>query len=242
MKLYGLSATIALWYILSLILGPQLIPLPHTVGWHFIQLVTEGELLLHSLASLLRILGGILLALITAVPLGILTGTFPPADKALTPVVYLLYPLPKIAFLPVFMLLFGLGDLSKILLLSTVLFFQLLLASRDGVRNLPREYIRVAQNLNLSPKQRFLKLYLPASLPPLFSALRISIGIAMAVLFFAENYATSYGLGYYIMNSWIMINYPLMFCGILAMALTAGLLLYLIDRAEKWACPWQPGE
>lgn len=239
--IYGLAVVIALWYLAGLALGFRLIPAPHTVFAVFWRLVISGQLLYHGAASLLRLGAGILLALVLGVPIGIFTGISRKIDQLISPVVYILYPLPKIAFLPVFMLLFGLGDLSKILFLLSVLLFQIILAARDGVKEIPRELHIAARTLRMSRKDLFFRLYLPSALPRLFSALRISIGIGIAVLFFAENYATTYGLGYFIMNSWVMINYPLMFAGIMALSIAAALVLALLDRIQHLSCPWLDG-
>jgi ABC-type nitrate/sulfonate/bicarbonate transport system permease component len=237
-QVLGCFLLLLFWYGLSFSLGKTVVPLPHGVILLFFRLVLSGELLLHSGASLFRLLAGIFGALILGVPLGILAGTSRWGERLISPVVYLLYPLPKIAFLPLFMILFGLGNLSKIILLFSVVLFQIILAARDGVKNIPESYHRVARLHELGGKERFLKLYLPSTLPGLFSAMRISTGIGMAVLFFAENYAARYGLGYFIMNNWIMIYYEGMFAGILMLALTALLLLMLIDFLENRLCPW----
>ncbi len=235
---YGMIAVVILWYVLSASLGARLIPLPHRVVWVLLELVLSGQLLLHAGASLLRLTTGILAALIVAVPVGIWVGVSRPADTVLSPVVYVLYPVPKIAFLPVFMVLFGLGDTSKVLLLFSVILFQLIIAARDGVREIPAELHRAAAILGMKPLVRFLRLYLPSTLSKLFSALRISTGIGIAVLFLAENYATGFGMGYFIMNNWVMINYPRMFAGILSLAILAALMLALIDAGERRLCPW----
>jgi NitT/TauT family transport system permease protein len=236
--IYGSVIIIIFWYILSFTVDKRLIPPPHEVFILFGSLVMKGSILLHAFYSLMRLLGAIVLALLPAIPLGIAAGILPRADRFISPVLYLLFPLPKIAFLPIFMVLFGLGDLSKILLLWTVIVFQLLIAVRDGVKSIPSEYHIAADTLSLSPGRRFFKLYLPSTIPSLFTALRISVGIGMAVLFFAENYATSYGLGYFIMNSWVMINYPMMFSGILALGLLSYLILTCLDLLESKLCPW----
>jgi ABC-type nitrate/sulfonate/bicarbonate transport system permease component len=136
------------------------------------------------------------------------------------------------------MVLFGLGDLSKILLLISVIVFQLVLAARDGVRGIPRELLFAADTLRLGRRERIARLYLPSTLPQLFSAVRISVGIGIAVLFLAENYATSYGMGYFIMNNWVMINYPRMFAGIVALGLIAAGVLTTIDLLQRLLCPW----
>ena len=119
--------------------------------------------------------------------------------KLLDPLLYFIYPIPKVAFLPVFVILFGLGNTSKILLVVFI----------------DKDYIKVIQRF--SSKKRILIRYviLPAILPRTISALRISIGIALASLFFAENYATKYGIGYFILSAWTKMNYVEMFAGIL---------------------------
>lgn len=235
---YGLAVVIGLWYLASILLGNRLIPLPHTVFAVFWRLTISGQLPLHGAASLLRLGIGIIFAVLLGVPIGIFTGISRKMDRLVSPVIYILYPLPKIAFLPVFMLLFGLGDLSKILLLLSVILFQIILAARDAVKEIPRELHIASRTLNLSRRDLFFNLYLPSVLPRLFSALRISVGIGIAVLFFAENYASSYGLGYFVMNSWVMINYPLMFAGIMALGISAALVLALLDWIQHIICPW----
>ena len=141
--------------------------------------------------------------------------------------------------MPVFILLLGLGELSKITLMVTILIFPLTLAARDGVRAIPADLFLAARSLNLPPRQWPRHLILPATLPSVFSALRVSIGIAISVLFFAENWATEWGLGYFIMNAWAIMHYSELWAGILALALLGWLLFMLIDLAERWLCPWR---
>jgi len=237
-KFYGFLILTIIWYLLSLFLGNQLIPYPHNVWLHLFKITISGEIVPHIWYSLLRLVSAIAFALIIGIPLGLLTGSSSKTDQWFSPILYILYPIPKIAFLPVFMALFGLGDFSKIALLFSVLIFQIILATRDGVKHIPIEFHHVSQTLKLSKKDKLLKLYLPHALPNIFSALRISIGISMAVLFFGENYATSYGVGYYIMNNWIMVNYTGMFAGIVSLSLMAAFLIYLIDLLQNRICPW----
>ncbi|MFW5696126.1 MAG: ABC transporter permease [Alkalispirochaeta sp.] len=234
----GLAGVVAMWWVLSLALGAHLIPPPPAVATVLGQLFMEGTIFRHAGASLFRLVTGIGVALMVGVPIGILSGVSSRADRLISPVVYVLYPLPKIAFLPVFMVLFGLGDLSKIVLLVAVVVFQLVLAARDGVRNIPRELHYAAATLHLRAGARFRRLYLPSTLPHVFSAVRISVGIGIAVLFLAENYATTYGMGYFIMNNWVMINYPRMFAGIVALGVLAAMVLSAVDAVERRVCRW----
>ena len=231
--LTGLAGVTALWWGLSAVLGRELIPAPPGVAVVLAQLLGEGTILRHAGASFLRLVAGIGAAVLGGVPLGILSGVNRRADRLISPVVYVLYPVPKIAFLPVFMVLFGLGDLSKIMLLLAVMVFQMVLSARDAVRSIPRELHYAAVTLRMGRWARFRRLYLPSTLPRVFSALRISVGIGIAVLFLAENYATTYGMGYFIMNNWVMINYPRMFAGIVALGILAAGVLMTIDRLQR---------
>ncbi len=96
--------------------------------------------------------------------------------------------------------------------------------------------------LKLTRGEKLQKLYLPSALPNLFSALRVGVGISMAVLFFGENYATTYGMGYFIMNNWMMVNYKGMFAGIVVLAVIAAGLIYLVDVLERKFCRWMTYE
>ena len=237
-QIYALIFIHLVWYILSVCVGSNLIPRPDVVWTRLGVLILNGTIFLHAGFSLLRIAIAIGFALLIGVPLGMMAGVFKRVDTWFSPIVYLLYPIPKIAFLPVFIALFGLGNGSKIVLLFTVLVFQIILSTRDGMKQIPIEYHRVVNILKLSNKAKLFKLYLPSVLPSLFNSLRIGIGISLAVLFFGENYATTYGMGYYIMNNWMMVNYVGMFAGILALAIMAAGLISCIDILEKKYCKW----
>lgn len=237
-QLYAFVLIHLIWYMLSYYVGDNLIPRPDVVWIGLFSLVFDGTIFLHAGFSLMRIIVALVFALLIGMPLGMMAGVYTSMDKWFSPIVYLLYPIPKIAFLPVFIALFGLGNASKIILLFTVLVFQITLSTRDGMKQIPIEHHRVAKVLKLSNKTKLLKLYIPSILPTLFNSIRIGIGISLAVLFFGENYATTYGMGYYIMNNWMMVNYVGMFAGILALAIMAAGLISLIDLLEKKYCRW----
>jgi NitT/TauT family transport system ATP-binding protein len=117
------------------------------------------------------------------------------------------YPIPKIAFLPLIMLFFGLGNLSKIILISLILFFQITLSVRDSVKNIHPSYYLSIKSLGAGKRDLYRHVILPAMLPNLFTALRVSVGTAISVLFFAENFATRFGIGYFIMDSWLKLDW-----------------------------------
>jgi NitT/TauT family transport system permease protein len=235
--LYGMLIIILFWYILHFALNSSVIPSPHKTIINFIE-IFPGSLIIHLLYSLGRILAAILISLITGSIIGFWIGMNKRADDFVTPVVYLLYPLPKIAFLPVLMILFGLGEAPKIILIVIIIIFQIIVAARDGVREIPKEYFYSVMSLGLSRRDIYLHLIIPAVMPKIFTALRISVGVSISVLFFGENFATTYGIGYFIMNSWLMVNYTEMFSGIIALSLMGLLLFKLIDFAESRFCGW----
>ncbi len=235
--LMGSSVVLVLWYGLHLIVQSSIIPSPYETMIAFARLI-QGNLLIHIAVSLYRISLAMLIALIIGAPLGLWVGLNGKLDAVLSPVVYILYPIPKIAFLPVFMILLGLGDRSKILLIVTIIVFQIFLAARDGVKEISNELFFSVRSLGLNERQTYLNLVIPAVLPKIFSAVRISIGVSISVLFFSENFATTYGIGYFIMKSWIMVDYVDMFAGILTLSIMGTVLFKLIDWLEQRFCPW----
>lgn len=235
--LFGVILVFLLWQLLHMVVGSSIIPGPFETVVVFLTLL-QGELLLHIGVSLYRILLAILLSVLIGAPLGLWVGLNTTADRFLSPIVYILYPIPKIAFLPVFLILFGLGDRSKVILIITIIFFQILLAARDGTKEITKELLDSARSLGLNQRQIYSNVILPAVLPKMISALRISIGISLSTLFFAENYATHYGIGYFIMNSWIMVDYVAMFAGIMAISILGIGIFKLIDLLERKLCPW----
>lgn len=232
----GLIGLFLIWECLYYFVDHPVIPDPIETIRLFLQLFPE--LLPHIFSSLYRILIAIFISFLISVPLGIWIGSSKWADRLLSPLLYFIYPIPKVAFLPVFMLLYGLGDASKISLIVWIIVFQLVLSVRDGINQIDQSYYQVMRMMHASKWQTFIYLLCPAIIPQIISGLRICIGIAVASLFFAENYATKYGLGYYIMNAWSVIDYPEMFCGILALCLLGFLLFKLLDILEWLLAPW----
>ena len=236
-QLTGFVCFLFVWQMLHLLLKTHTIPSPlDTIVYFFhVSLV----LLKHSGASLLRVAAAVGISLVLGIPAGILLGVNRTVKRLFSPLLYFIYPIPKIAFLPVFMLLFGLGNASKILLIIFIIVFQIMLSVRDGVSQIEPVYFKVMDSFCVSSWQRYRYLIVPAMLPQLFSGLRISIGISLASLFFAENYATQFGIGYFILSAWTKMDYVEMFSGILTLGLIGILLFYLLDRLESACVPWQ---
>jgi NitT/TauT family transport system permease protein len=225
--LKGSLFVLLFWYLSAYLVASPIIPFPHAVFDYLISFDTTGGLHVDLVYSLYRIVVGLGIALSIATPVGMLIGRSRALDSVISPALYLLYPLPKIAFLPVFMVLFGIGDLSKIVLIAVIVFFPAVVSIRDGVRGIPHQYLELARAYRLSPRQMIGDIIWPAVLPRIFSSVRITLGISLSVLFISESYAASHGLGYAIMNSWVMADYVAMYGGIVVLSML-GLSLYAI--------------
>jgi len=223
----GLLMFLFCWQVLAWVVRRPIMPSPVVVLPLFFTSIF-GELGLHLLASTGRVLAAIGLAVITAVPVGLGLGQIPRLDRIFSPLIAIVYPIPKIVFLPVIYVLMGITDVSKIFLIALIIFFQILVVVRDEAANLHPELILSVRSLGAGRRALFRYVYFPASLPAVLTALRVSTATAIAVLFIAEQSLTTYGLGYFIVvETYQVLRYPQMYTGILAMSLL-GLSLYFI--------------
>jgi ABC-type nitrate/sulfonate/bicarbonate transport system permease component len=235
----GILATLIIWQGLAAFINRPVFPPPAGVllafGREFF-----GALGWHFLVSTWRVIAATMLAIITAVPAGLVLGQNQALDRLFSPIIYILNPIPKIVFLPVLLVLLGAGDLSKIILIAFILFFQILVVVRDAAAELRPELLLSVRSIGAGRRALLRYVYFPAALPAVLTAFRISIGTAVAVLFFAESFATSSGLGYYIIvDAWGALKYPEMYAGVLAMSLLGLMLYFVTDNLEKRLCPWK---
>lgn len=183
--------------------------------------------------SLYRIAVSMLIGTAIGAPIGLAMGRSKFGDRYITPIFYILYPVPKIVFLPVLFVLFGLGGEAKIILISIAVFFQMVVTMRDSAYNIDGSLIASMRSLGASRIQIFFSVVVPATLPSLFNGLRITTGTAVAILFISEWMAGSSGLGYFIMHAWSLLEYSKMFAGIVAMGIMGVLLYETFDILEK---------
>jgi ABC-type nitrate/sulfonate/bicarbonate transport system permease component len=230
---------IVLWQALAMAVHRPLLPPPLVV---FRTFLTElpGALGEHTLVSLYRVLASIALALLLAVPLGLVLGQSKRANRLISPLIYILHPIPKVVFVPIVLLFFGIGDFPKIFIIFLILFFQILVLVRDQAASIRPELIDSVRSLGAGRRALFRFVYLPATLPAVLTALRQSIGTAVAVLYIAELFATQRGLGYYIyINGSTLFDYPKMYAGVVAMSLLGLALYFTADGMHRRLCRWQ---
>ncbi|OYT34108.1 ABC transporter permease [Archaeoglobales archaeon ex4484_92] len=234
-SILGLITIFVVWKTFSFILKNPALPSPELVA--YVIVANSRTLLVHLISSLLRVAYSITLAFSLAFPIGILSreNKF---DRFFMPFIYLLYPIPHIVLLPIYILIFGIGDLSKVALIATILFFQIVVTTRDASRQISDYYIYSILSLGASKFDVYKHVVIPASLPRILTAIRISIGTAIAVLFFAESFATNLGLGYVILDSWGRANFGLMYASMVLLALLGFSLYIFLEKIEKRICRW----
>lgn len=229
----GFLMFLALWQLLAMMVRSPILPSPVSVIPLFLILL-PGELGLHLLASSARVFTAICISIVTAVPVGLVLGQSKRMNRIFSPLISIVYPIPKIVLLPVVYVLIGITDISKIFLISLILFFQILVVVRDEAANLPNELILSVKSLGAGRMGLFFFVYFPASIPAMLTAIRISIGTAIAVLFIAEQSMTDYGLGYFIIvKTYQVLLYREMYSGILAIGLLGLFLYYIIDFLDR---------
>lgn len=230
---------LGLWQLVAMLLARPILPTPVRVAEVFADELDEG-LLEHFLVSLWRVLASTALAIALAAPAGLILGQSRRINSIVSPALYLLYPIPKVVLVPVVLLFLGIGDLPKIVIIFLILFFQILVLVRDQAAALRPELIQSVRSLGAGRRALFRFVYLPASLPAILTALRQSVGTAVAVLYVAELFATQKGLGYYIyLKGSTLFDYPAMYAGVVAMSLLGLGLYFTIDWLERRLCPWQ---
>ena len=233
----GICLCLALWAGMAYLLQMPVIPSPVQV---FLRLAAKfpETIAVHAGYSLMRIVLGLFAAVAVGYPIGVLMGYFPRVNRLLAPLLYLTYPVPKIALLPVVMLLFGVGEWSKLILVFLIIVFQVVVAVRDAVAAIPSETYAPLRVLGASFVQIVRHIIVPASLPKFITAVRVAMATAISVLFFTETFGTQYGIGYYIMDAWLRVNYLDMYAGIVVLSAMGLLLFVLLDWTERRLCAW----
>lgn len=204
----------------------------------FIELVGNGQLWEHVSASLSRALLGFAIAVAVAIPLGVAIAWYRPVAEFLNPILELFRNTAALALLPVFILILGIGETSKVALVVYASAFPILLNTISGVRTVDPLLIKSARSLGLSPVRLFQKVILPASVPTIFTGLRMAAASSILVLIAAEMVGAKAGLGYLITASQLNFQIPEMYAGIVTIALVGlafnGVIVAVERRLSRW--------
>ncbi|MER7212236.1 ABC transporter permease [Streptosporangium sp. NPDC000239] len=207
-----------------------------TAWW---DLLVSGELLDHTQASLVRSLAGCALAIVVAIPLGLLIGWYRPVAEFLNPLLELFRNTAALAVLPVFVLILGLGETSKISIILYACAWPILLNTIAAVRGVDPLLVKSARSMGLGPFRLFQKVILPAAVPTIFTGIRLAGAYSILVLIAAEMVGAKAGLGYLINYAQFNFRVPEMYAGILTISVLGLLINQLLVRLERRFSTWR---
>ena len=226
-----LAAVLLVWQLASLGGLPQYILSPAEIVRHFFAALGGAEVYQHAGASLARSLPGFLIGSAAGALLGLAAGVARWLDRMLSPAVFLTYPVPKIVMLPIFMIWFGIGDLSKVLIIALACFYPVFINAYYGVRQTRPILVWSALNMGATPSQVFRRVVLPSAAPMILASLRVSLALSFIVMFAAEMINARSGLGHLIRVAENSLRFDLMYVSLVTIAV----LGYAGDRLVRFS-------
>lgn len=236
---------IAVWFLVTQTgwVKPLFLPSPLAVWDKFVLALTDGvsnsTLTEHTMASLGRVVGAFLLALVTAVPIGILMGVNRFVRGLFDPIIEFYRPLPPLAYLPLIIIWLGIGEFPKVFLIYLAIFAPMAIAARAGVRSVSTEQIHAAYAMGGTRGQVISQVILKAALPEIFTGMRIGIGVGWTTLVAAEMVAANRGLGFMVLNAAENLESDTVIMGIFIIGIFAFAFDLLIRYLEKALIPWK---
>ncbi len=237
----GILVLLLLWEgtAASGLINQLFLPAPSAIGTALYTLIIDGEITASLLASLTRILLGFLLGSALGLLVGLITGTSALGDRIGTPLVHALYPIPKIALLPLFVLWLGIGELSKVTIIALGGFFPVTLNTYAGVKNVDPLLLKVAASFNASRLLTLRQVILPGALPMVFAGLRLAAGTSLLLLVAAEMLAAPNGIGALILHYGDLMLTDKLMAGVIILSLLGLGFNLLLRYIEKRVIPWK---
>jgi NitT/TauT family transport system permease protein len=235
-----ITLLLAAWWLLVVVTGSVIFPTPWQVVTGTVELVENGTLWAHIGASLFRVICGFSLAVAFAVPLGLWMGWVNGAYSTLNPLFQMLRPISPIAWIPITILWFGVGNASPIFLIFISSVFPMIVQTIAGVHTIERRYLRAAENFGVSRYTLFRQVVIPAVLPQVLVGMRIGLGVAWLVVVAAEMIALRAGLGYLIMDSrnagnrYDLVIASMIIIGLIGLLLDGGMRLLEGHKLVRW--------
>jgi NitT/TauT family transport system permease protein len=220
------------------LLSPLFFPVPSQIFMTFLSMVSDGEIASNLSITLMRVFAGFLIGTVTGLIVGLCMGASEKVRLILDPLIAATYPVPKLAIFPLLMVIFGIGELSKIMAIAIGCFFIVVLNTMAGVRNINTVYFEVAKNYGASRLQVFSRVILPASLPMIFTGIRIALGMSLIIVVGVEFLAANYGIGALIWYAWQTFDLEKLYVGIFLCAVLGILFTVVLKWAEKRITPW----
>lgn len=234
-----LFAIAILWQFLGMANAlPYYVVSPDVIISQLVEMAQSGQLVDNAIASLSLIYVGFLFAAIAGIGMGILTARHKNVGRVFDPLVSSIYPIPKIALFPLFLVWLGLGFESKMVVLAIAVFFPMYVNTNSGVRQIDRNYIWSAQNYGASRLRVLKDVIIPSALPHIFSGLRVSVALSFIVVFSTELIAARQGLGHLVMAAQRGQNFPLMYAAIVSIAVLGFAHTWALTKVQDRALYW----
>jgi ABC-type nitrate/sulfonate/bicarbonate transport system permease component len=225
----------------SSLLDARFFPAPSSI-WHtFVALVQDGSLWENTSASLQRLFWGFLVGGIPALLLGIAMGLNRTLRAFVDPLVAATYPVPKSAIFPLILLIFGLGEASKVVMVAIGVFYPVLINSCTGVLEINKIYLDVGHNFRATRWQVFRTIAIPGAVPHIMSGIKLGVGMGLILIAIAEMIGAKSGLGFLIWNAWEILSVETMYVGLIVIALLGFLFSMLLTEVERVLVPWKKG-
>jgi taurine transport system permease protein len=244
-NLVTIAALLALWWTATHLgwVSKLFLPKPEQIWSAFVQAASgemdDASLAGHFAASMKRVFGAFAIAVALGIPIGILMGTSRIARGIFDPPIEFYRPLPPLAYLPLMIVWFGIGEASKIILLFLAIFAPVTLAARAGVRSISQEQIQAALSMGASRAQVIRHIIMPGALPEILVGLRIGMGVGWTTLVAAEMVAADAGLGKMVFNASNFLRTDVVILGILLIGFVAFAFELGLRWFERWAVPWK---
>jgi NitT/TauT family transport system permease protein len=221
------------------LLNSALFPAPLAIAQNFWSYAASGQLTTNAAWTLSRLLIGCLIGGIPGILIGLSMGMNRWVRAYFQPLIALLYPIPKIAILPLFYFIFGTGEQAKWAAVAVGVFFLMAINTEAGVRQIDPIYLDVARAYRIRPVSFYLRVLLPGALPNIYAGIKLSIGIAIVLAIASEFQLTRTGLGFAIFNAEQLLDVERLYAALVAVSLLGFLLAFALDLTERWAIPWR---
>ena len=240
-SVFSILCLLVIWELIcqSGIVSSLFLPAPTAIISALLQMIADGEIGVSLAASLYRILAGFFIGSLVGLAVGLVTGTSALMDKIGTPIVNAIYPIPKIALLPLFILWLGIGELSKVTIIALGVFFPVAMNTYSGVKNVDTLLLKVAASFNASWWMTMKSVVLPNALPMIFAGLRLAAGTSLLLLVAAEMIAAQVGIGALILHYGVLMITDRLMAGVIVLSLLGLVFNLILQFLERKAIPWK---
>jgi ABC-type nitrate/sulfonate/bicarbonate transport system permease component len=232
-------ALFALWEIAGRAhwIDTRFFPVPSSIAQTFGAMIADGTLVSNTLTTLERLAIGIVVGGVPALLIGLAMGLYRPVNAIIDPLISATYPIPKSAILPLILLVFGLGEESKIAMVAIGMFYPVVINTAAGVRQIDRIYFDVGHNFGARGWAVFRTIAFPGALPVIVTGVKLGVGLGLILIAIAEMVGAKSGLGFLIWNSWQIFQVNVMYVGLITIAVIGYVLTVLLNELERILIP-----